>query len=80
MIKRISEKYRIEQVTQWTAKDGSLHDTFDAAVRHTTDHELAMWLDAWFEENTAHQELVATANDLARDLKKIWTFEKKEDS
>lgn len=70
-------RYGIERVTQFKAADGTLHDTFNAAVKHTNDAELARWLNEWWRDNSEHGELTGSIEQLAAYLKKDWIISRR---
>lgn len=74
-----SEKFGIEKVTLFRTADGTTHDTYAAALSHTSYHMLAQWLKHWLEthplKRTAGELELSAA--LALALRKDWVLSKR---
>lgn len=69
----------VKRVVRYVADDGTEHETYAAARKHSTTHALESWLGAWLDENTSYRELCATPADLATALRKDWNISKRKE-
>lgn len=63
---RPKREVAVERVVQYRASDGTMHDSFHAAVKHDTTYAIETWLANWLHaERVAHPGTVAQALALA---------------
>ena len=62
----------VERVVQFKASDGTMHDTYAAAVRASTTAELAHWLGVYIMQHCDHE--APDADHLAAALRNEYTL------
>lgn len=73
----MSEKSKTtpQRVVQFRASDGSMHDTYGAALKHDHSLEFGQWLDEWLYEHCDHE--VPDGQELAEAIKQEWSVSRR---